>query len=201
MAYKITKIIIMNKQKTARVISEMFNGFATTMLSPILAILFSSIHLKLKITYTFIHIILPILVYQILKKLGKVSDYELTKREERPIYYVTMTLLYAAFFFVLRSYNIETVTFVSLALLAVSTVITIVTFAWKISGHMAYSTLLFCTLAYLFSPYFFLMFLFTPLIAWSRVELKKHTWAQTVVGTLLTFAICATIYWGLPLFR
>ena len=191
----------MNKPKIARVISEIFNGFVTMMLAPILAIFFSSLTLKLKFLYSGLYIILPILIYLLLKKLGKVSDYELTKREERPIYFVTITVLFGVLFFILRSYNIETVTYVSLTLFAIASAITIVTFAWKMSGHMTYSTFLFCTLAYLFSPYFFLMFLFTPLIAWSRVELKKHTLAQTIVGTLVTFAICATIYWGLGLFK
>lgn len=190
----------MNKQKIARIISEIFNGFLTMMLAPILVIFLSTLSLNLKFFYSALYILLPILLYLLLKKLGKVSDYDLTNRKERPIYFSLLTIFFGVLFFVLREYRVEYVTFVSLCLFAVSTAITIVTFFWKISGHMTYSTFLFCTLAYILSPYFFLMFLFTPLIAWSRIELKKHTLSQTIAGTLLTLAICSFIYWGLALF-
>ncbi len=190
----------MNKQKIARIISEIFNGFLTMMLAPILTIFLSSLPFNLKAIYSALYILLPILLYLVLKKLGKVSDYDLTNRKERPIYFSILTLFFGVLFFILREYRIEYVTFVSLALFSIATAITVVTFFWKISGHMTYSTFLFSTLAYIISPYFFLMFLFTPLIAWSRIELKKHTLAQTIAGTLLTFAICSFIYWGLDLF-
>ena len=187
----------MNKSKVARVISEIFNGFVTMILTPFLAIFVSSLSLSLKIVYSIAYLLATILPYLILKKLGRASDYEFTKREERPPYFITLSLLFGILFLLLRRHGIETLTNVSLALFVIASVVTIVTFFWKISGHMTYSTLLFITLGYLFSPYFLLLFLFSPFIAWSRIQLKKHTLGQVFAGTLVTAGICILIYWVL----
>jgi len=185
----------MNKSKVARVISEIFNGFVTMILVPLLAIILSSLSTKLKVIYSLAYLLATILPYLVLKKLGRASDYEFTKREERPPYFITLSLLFGVLFLLLKRYGIATLTDVSLALFVAASVVTIVTFFWKISGHMTYSTLFFMTLGYLFSPYFLLLFLFSPLIAWSRIQLKKHTVEQVIAGTLFTACICILIYW------
>ena len=185
----------MNKKKIARIISEISNGFLTMILTPLLAIAVSSLETKLKIIYSLAYLLATILPYFVLKKLGRASDYEFTKREERPPYFVSLSLLFGLLFLLLRRYGIEPLTNVSLAIFVVASTITLITFFWKISGHMTYSTLLFCTLAYLFSPYFLLLFLFSPFIAWSRIELEKHTLVQVIAGTLVTATLCVFIYW------
>lgn len=164
-------------------------------LTPLLAIFVSSLSLSLKIVYSITYLLATILPYLILKKLGRASDYEFTNREERPPYFITLSLLFGLLFLLLKRYDIATLTDVSLALFVAASVVTTVTFFWKISGHMTYSTLLFMTLGYLFSPYFLLLLLFSPFIAWSRIQLKKHTAEQVVAGTLVTASICVLIYW------
>lgn len=185
----------MSKKKIARIISEISNGFLTMILTPLLAIAISSLKIELKIIYCLAYLLATVLPYLILKKLGKASDYEFTKREERPPYFVSLSLLFGLLFLLLRRYSIEPLTNVSLCIFVVASVITMITFFWKISGHMTYSTLLFLTLVYLFSPYFLLLFLFSPFIAWSRIELEKHNLAQVIAGTLITVTICILIYW------
>lgn len=185
----------MSKSKIARIISEISNGFLTMILTPLLAIFVSPLDIKLKLAYSTAYLLATILPYLILKKLGKASDYEFTKREERPPYFVTLSILFGILFLILRGYGIPELTNVSLALFVVASVVTIITFFWKISGHMTYSTLLFMTLAYLFSPYFLLLFLFSALIAWSRIQLEKHDLGQVIAGTLVTAAISILIYW------
>lgn len=185
----------MNKAKIARIISEISNGFLTMILTPLLAIGFSSLNMKLRIIYSSTYLLATILPYLILKKLGKASDYEFTNRKERPPYFITLSILFAILFLILKTYGISTLTNVSLALFVVASIITAVTFFWKISGHMTYSTLLFMTLGYIFSPYYLLLFLFSPFIAWSRIVLKKHTLGQVIAGTIVTATICILIYW------
>lgn len=165
-------------------------------LTPLLAIAISSLKIELKIIYCLAYLLTTVLPYLILKKLGKASDYEFTKREERPPYFISISLLFGVLFLLLRRYGIEPLTDVSLAIFLVASIITLITFFWKISGHMTYSTLLFFTLAYLFSPYFLLLFLFSPFIAWSRIELEKHNLAQVIAGTLVTAIICVLTYWA-----
>lgn len=185
----------MNKAKIARIVSEISNGFLTMILTPLLAIGASTLGTKLKIIYSLAYLLVTILPYLILKKLGKASDYEFTNRKERPPYFITVSLLFGLLFLILKTYSIPTLTDISLALFVVASVITIVTFFWKISGHMTYSTLLFMTLGYIFSPYVLLLFLFSPFIGWSRIVLKKHTLGQVIAGTIVTATICILIYW------
>ncbi|MHC1716734.1 MAG: hypothetical protein AB9915_02535 [Candidatus Dojkabacteria bacterium] len=187
----------MLKKKIARIISELSNGFLTMILVPITAIVSSPISSNNKIIYSAVYILAPLLPYAILKNLGKISDYEFTKREERPPYFVIISILFGLMYFQMKSFNIEILSNVSLTLFVVSSVITFITFFWKISGHMTYSTILFVTLIYIFhSPYLLLLFLLSPFIAWSRIVLEKHTLTQVSLGTLLPLAISILIYWG-----
>ena len=186
----------MPKNKIARIISEIFNGFLTMILTPVIGVLSSELTTTNKTIYTLTYILIPILPYFLLKKLGTISDYEFTKREERPPYFVTITLLFGIVVLVLKQYQLNQLENIVTNVFFVSTVITAITFLWKISGHMTYSTILFATLIYLFpSPYMLLLFLFTPLIGWSRIVLKKHTLTQVSMGTILPLAISILIYW------
>ncbi len=188
----------MLKKKIARIISEISNGFLTMILTPVIAVNISNLEIRNKIIYTIIYILIPTLPFTLLRKLGKITDYEFTKREERPPYFTTISLLLGITYLTIVTFNIETLTNISLNIYIVSSVITLVTFLWKISGHMTYSTLLFITLIYLFptNPYLFLLFLFSPLIGWSRIVLEKHTLSQVTLGTLVTLFISILIYWG-----
>lgn len=187
----------MVKTKIARIISEIFNGFTTMILTPTIAVFTSPITIKQKGVFFFLYLLSPILPYLILKKMGKVTDYEFTDRKERPPYFTTISILFGIIFFFVITLNVESLTRVSMNLFVVSTVITIITFYWKISGHMTYSTILFATLIYLFpnTPSLMFLFLLTPLIGWSRIALNKHTLTQVILGTLIPLSISVLIYW------
>lgn len=188
----------MLKKKIARIISEMFNGFGTMLIVPSIAVLFSSTNLIYKILIPILYIVLPLGSYFILKKLGKASDYEFTKREERPLYFSILSVIFFLLFilciFVIK---IQKLTDVSAILFILSTILTIISMYWKMSGHMIYSTFLFFSLMYLFPDlkYIPLLFIFTPFIAWSRVALEKHDWLQVVAGTLSSAIISVLFFW------
>ncbi len=188
----------MDLRKPARIISEIFNGFAMMILTPTIAILVSESPLVYKILIPIVYLAFTIIPFFVLKKLGKISDYEFTKREERPPYFTSVTIGYLLLFFVIGLiFKNQPITYVSLALFTTSCVLTIVTLYWKMSGHMTYSTLFFFTLLFIFPQCHFLplIFVFTPLIAISRVILKKHTVWQTIIGTLVCATISILIYW------
>lgn len=170
------------------------------LLAPCLAFFFSQIPVIYKILFPFLYISLPLVIFFILRKSGKVSDYEFTKREERPLYFSLVTFVFLALFllstFLLKDPIISTITVASFV---ASTLLTIVSLYWKMSGHMTYSTLLFFTLIFLFPnlPILWTLFIFTPFIAWSRVELKKHTWMQVIVGTIVSALISVLFFFVL----
>lgn len=187
----------MAKTKIARIISETFNGFMTMILTPAIAVFASPIPILQKVILFFLYLLSPILPYLILKKMGKVTDYEFTDRRERPPYFTTITILFGLIFFFVLTLSVETLTRVTMNLFLVSSVVTMITFYWKISGHMTYSTILFATLLYLFpqTPALMFLFILTPFIAWSRIALNKHTLTQVTLGTLIPLSISILIYW------
>lgn len=188
----------MDLRKPARIISEIFNGFAMMILTPTIAVIVLDIPTIYKILVPLAYLCFTIVPFIVLKKMGKISDYEFTKREERPPYFTLVTVGYLLLF-VLTSLLIKNpnLSLVTLALFSTSCVLTMVTLFWKMSGHMTYSTLFFFTLIFLFPEVKFLpiIFIFTPLIAISRVILKKHTIWQTIIGTLVCATITILIYW------
>jgi membrane-associated phospholipid phosphatase len=187
----------MLKKKIARIISEVFNGFLTMILTPLISILLSPLDFQRKAILGIIYVLIPLLPYLLLRKLGLVSDYEFSKRKERPVYFFTLSILFGLTYLFVNTLGNEILSTISLNIFLVSTVISFITLLWKISGHMTYSTLLFTTVIFLIdSPYLLLLFLFTPLIAWSRIVLGKHTLTQTMLGTLITLFISILIYWG-----
>jgi membrane-associated phospholipid phosphatase len=187
----------MPKTKIARIISEISNGFLTMILTPTIAIFISPIQITQKIILSSLYLLSSILPYFVLRKLGKVTDYEFTDRKERPPYFTTITVLFGIIFLFVLTLDVEILTKVSMNLFVVTGVLTAVTFFWKMSGHMTFSTTLFATLLYLFpnTPALMFLFLLTPLIAWSRIALNKHTLTQVVIGTLIPLSISILIYW------
>jgi len=188
----------MLKTKIARIISEISNSFITMILAPLITIFISPLDTTNKIIFSSLYILSPIIPYFVLRKLGKISDYEFTDRKERPPYFTTITILFGIIFLLIAPLNIDILTKVSLNIFVVSSIITIITFFWKISGHMTYSTILFVTLIYLFptAPALFFFFLLTPFIGWSRIALTKHNLTQVTLGTLIPLTLSILIYWG-----
>ena len=187
----------MTKKKMARIISELFNGFLTMILTPIFALSVSNIQTITKVILFTTFLIVSTIPYFVLKAMGKITDYEFSKREERPPFFVIISVLFGVLFLVSKFLGDEIFATVSLALFLSTTIMTIITFFWKISGHTIYATLLFATLIYLFPNLTLLPLIFfvLPLIGWSRVVLKKHTTTQVIAGTLLSLIISVLIYW------
>lgn len=189
--------MIKNKlpEKISRILSEVFNGFITIILVPTLAFCIAPIPMVYKILFPLLYIAITIIPYIILRKLGKISDHDFTKREERPPYFTIASIGYLILFLLTTILKNTILTQVTLAVFTTTCVLTLVNLYWKMSGHMTYSTLLFFTLIYLFPYTSWLPFVFilTPLIAISRVILKKHTIAQVIVGTIVSATLSILI--------
>lgn len=180
----------------AKIISEIFNGFITMILAIAIPIQISDISTNRKILYISLYISVILIPYYTIKKLGKISDRDLSNRKERPLFFTILAISFGVIFHFISKEGIDITNKSSLALFATATSLAIVTFVWKMSGHMTYSTLLFTTLSYISpSPYTLLLYTLTPLIAWSRIKLSKHTFAQVVAGTYINLIICILIYW------
>ncbi|OIJ91678.1 phosphatase PAP2 family protein [Streptomyces colonosanans] len=70
----------------------------------------------------------------------------------------------------------------------------LVTLAWKISVHQAVSAGAVIMLAQSYGPWALLGYILVAVVGWSRVELRDHTPAQVIVGTLLGSAVAAATF-------
>lgn len=135
---------------------------------------------------------IPIFYFFYALKKKKISDWEMTQRQERyPLY--LLSLFCGGLALVLLKISGSEILFnVALIFYLLGIFITLINFSWKISVHTAGITAgaLVFNLLLNQSPYLYLLI---PLVAWSRYEEKKHTPAQifagVVLGALVVFGI------------
>ncbi len=161
---------------------------------PYLGLIFSSI---------FFYILTPILTYSYLYKKGLITDkkfdFNIRKREERPLYNFIIILGFLTNYVLLSMYNVATAKEIALFLLLAFLVFTIITLFWKISGHMTQTVLCILILAYIFSSVSVYILLIgylvcVPLVGLSRIKLGHHNIWQVLAGTLVTTAIGVLLF-------
>ena len=166
------------------------------MVTALLGIFTANISMKEKIIFSLVYFAIPAIPYLVLKKLKLIDDIDITKRNQRPLFFTIDSILYGiAFFFILRKYGSCEFSNVALCLFVSQSVLCVVNYFWKMSGHMTFAVVMFSTICYLFhNKLLLLLFLFVPLLSWSRVILRKHTVAQVVLGTITSLIECILIY-------
>lgn len=115
---------------------------------------------------------------------------ELIQREARLVPYILMILGAIGAIIVLSMLQAPKPIFVmTLVLLANEVVLATINFWTKVSIHTATPTFTALTLGYLVSPYWYLLLLLVPLVAWARVYGKRHTLKQVIGGFLFATAV------------
>lgn len=139
--------------------------------------------------------ILPIiLVLSLLKKKsnGKKIEMDIPERADR----------YYPLILVILTYIVGTITLYMLNAPAITTVLMFCYFSntlilffinlyWKISIHAMGVAGPSVALIYVFGPFGLIFSLIIPLVMWSRIYLKKHTFSQVVMGALLGLILTA----------
>ena len=131
---------------------------------------------------------LPILFLLDQKRRGRISDWHISRREERLRLPLIAMALFAivlplvALQFAQGPRALQAVFVTGLALMVVTLAIT---FIWKVSQHVMGITALSTMLTILLGPLAAPSFLLVPVVAWARVTVGAHTRGQTIVGGLL----------------
>ncbi|MEI6847702.1 MAG: hypothetical protein WCK32_06665 [Chlorobiaceae bacterium] len=125
-----------------------------------------------------------------LKKIGRVSDYNITFREQRFLPLLSLVAINVLGYEFMQQLHAPRLLTGILLFNAVNMVfILLITLQWKISIHLF--TLSSCV-ALLFLQFgsVALWFLFlVPVLMWSRILLKAHNFLQTLVGTVVGFTV------------
>ncbi|HCC67962.1 TPA: hypothetical protein DEP90_01985 [Patescibacteria group bacterium] len=182
---------------------------STTLSSPIVTTICTVLlisrteYLGLILSSIFFYILMPILTYLHLKKIGLITDkkydFNIRKREERTPYNIIVLLGFTTNYILIHMYNIPIVKEIALLILISFLVFAIVSLFWKISGHMTQTVLLITTLAYFFPNLYIPILLIgyillIPWVGWSRVHDKHHTWPQVIAGTLVTSLLAFFVF-------
>ena len=133
---------------------------------------------------------LPVLYYY--RK--NVVDLDISKKEMRTPFFVIAAAFYsiaAVIFFVT---NTAIIFLLALSYASVTMILLLVNRFWKVSVHSAGVTGPIFALIFVFGFMVLPLSLMIVLVSWSRIKLKKHTFTQTFVGSLIPIAVGLVLY-------
>ncbi|AOS83972.1 hypothetical protein BIU88_07315 [Chlorobaculum limnaeum] len=134
--------------------------------------------------------IAPMFLIYGLKKIGRISDYNITFREQRFLPLLVLVGVNLVGYELMK--QLDAPRFLSGILLfnAVNTVfILLVTLQWKISIHLFSLTSSIALLVLSLGAPALALLCFVPLLMWSRIYLKAHNFMQTLVGSFIGFLL------------
>lgn len=181
------------KKTIARLISFLFGPLSWTIFFFGAAYHRGLFQSKMQIVIIFMFaFLIPLIIYSLLLVTKKISDADITRREER---YTILTvinvcaLLLLFFLYTSRLYLLFKLALIVYVILTLSSLITI---NYKISFHITFAYTLLVLSDYLHSFQFWYLYLLLPAIFWSRLYLKRHTLGQLVLPLVLDSLILYT---------
>jgi phosphotransferase system glucose/maltose/N-acetylglucosamine-specific IIC component len=136
------------------------------------------------------------LLYMILgRRIGGVSDFELSRRAERPRFIavsICSDLLALVLLIFLGGPHLLRV--MTLAYLCLGIVMLMISSVWKISLHLAGFSGFATALTFVFGPAALITFVGLPVLAWARWHRRKHTVAQLIAGALVGGLIASLVF-------
>jgi PAP2 superfamily protein len=188
----------MKKASIAQVISFLFN--------PVMLLVFLPLFLVYKTTgdvilalawtgYTMIFLLAMtfFVIYGVHKKIF--SDLDVSKRTQRPLLFsvsIVMSLVYLWGLYFLNSPKILVI--VAVGFIASVLIISVINTRLKVSFHVATASALLFALAIVFQGYYYLTLLLIPTVAWARLEIKRHTLPETIVGACFGILLSLGMY-------
>jgi len=135
--------------------------------------------------HSFATVVIPTAYIVLLLQQGDVGDIHLRRREERIRPLMLTTGLHALSMAVMTAFKAPPSTQALAAITLVHMLLHLgITLVWKVSGHTSAITM-FSVLAAVLTAHGIWMLAAIPLVAWARIKLQRHTWAQVAGGMLL----------------
>ena len=151
----------------------------------------------------FFYILVPPIAYLILRKKGLISDpkldFSIQKQEERTFFNIILLLAFLTNFVLIKLCNVPIYTDISFLVLVSFLIYSYITLFWKISMHLTQTVISITSLAFLFpdySKYILLIgyLIYIPLVCWSRVYHKHHTWLQVLCAVVLNSLLAYIVF-------
>ncbi|MEU3570812.1 hypothetical protein AB0E96_20680 [Kitasatospora sp. NPDC036755] len=140
--------------------------------------------------------VVPTLIIRQGMRKGTVADRHVGQRKRRmTVFPLIMGSVLLSFAVMIGLDAPADLTALVLAMFASLVPILVITAWWKVSVHTAVATGAVVCLAIALGPLWLLLSPLVPLIGWSRVVLRDHTTAQTVVGTVVGALTAGLTFW------
>lgn len=182
----------------AKIISFLFSPVFTLLPIPfILVVKFSqdySYALKWAVfSYAFILAVVLFVIAGVM--LGVFSNFDVSKREQRPLLFSFSAFAAFCYLLSLLVLNGPKILFIGFFALVLGLIAIIIINKWvKASVHLATATAVFLFIGIVYKEYYFLLLLLVPLLAWSRIKTKEHTPIETIIGSILGVVITLIVY-------
>jgi hypothetical protein len=138
---------------------------------------------------------IPLAYMLIGRKKGWISDMELSNRADRPRFIlVSLSSDVLALVVLWFGKGPQLLFLLVLTYFCLAIVMFTISNFWKISMHMAGVSGFSTALVFVFGDLAFLAFLSLPLIAWARLERRKHTPAQLGAGALAGILVTILVF-------
>ncbi|MEJ2775758.1 MAG: phosphatase PAP2 family protein [Sulfolobus sp.] len=129
----------------------------------------------------------PFVLVLVLKRVGKVSDIMVTKKEERilPIILAIIGYLLGLFLTLFLSYDRVLIILESIYIID-SVIILLITPKYKVSVHVSTATGVAVSVTLILGLKYSFLFLIPLIVGYSRIREKAHTIGQVVLGFILS---------------
>ena len=124
----------------------------------------------------------------------KVSDLYVSKREARTPFYLIAIASYSFATIIFLVTSTKIMFLLALGSLLVTIILMGVNLFWKVSIHCAGVTGPIFALICVFGINALPLTSIVGLVGWSRIKLKNHTFAQTLVGTLISLTVVPVVF-------
>ncbi len=180
----------MSKATLARFVSVVSDPFIEgTLLFMILFLLKSEAPVWLLPLLLFFSAFLPVIFLTYGMRVGIISDWETTDRSQRHGLNIVCLLGIALDLVLIFLFGNGFLLRLFLIFLVLMAFYTLITFFWKISGHLTANTAFFWVINLFFGLRFWWLVFLLPLVGWARVIRQKHDLGQVLGGFLLSTMI------------
>jgi len=182
----------------ARFISLIFNPVFLLIPTPYLLVLRETGNASQAMNWTLISMFFVMLIGVCLGigvRKGYFTDFDVSKREERPLLFLFVLLVGALYFISLLYLDAPVVLFILLACIFASVLLfSFVNTKIKASIHVATISAFVVTLGILYGAQYLLLLFIVPIVAWSRVKIKRHTVREIIAGGSLGISLTVILY-------
>ena len=193
---------IFMKEKAAKIISIAFHPLIFTITIPFLIAYRGSASVLYGVEwmlFSFGFIFLFLIVFFFLQPVQFLTDFDISKREKRPVFYAAALFFAVLYFIIALLFKgiFFPLSIVALGIILGIAIFELANFYVKVSIHSGIATSFAIAIGLLYGFVPFLLFCWIPFaVAWSRLALKKHSRREIITGALLgglvvllTFAI------------